>query len=128
MQLIIWTLFPSRLGGPGTVGALIQLAEENGLRVADVKTLLGRKQQVGEHTYHALSVHFQLDGTLDALRAFLGKLESGALQAARVDELSITGIEKLPPASPQLPLDRPSTAEAQYSLTASLDFSVYARD
>ncbi len=120
--------FPSWLSGPCTVGPLIQLAEENGLRLVDVKTQLGSEQQVGEHTYHALSVHVQVEGSLGALRAFVSQLENGALPAAKVDELSIGGIE--PPSAGRLrsSLDGPNATEVQYSLTSSLDFSVYTRE
>lgn len=114
--------FPAQLSGPGTVGALLQLAQDIGLKVADVKTQPGKEQQIGEHTYHALSVHIQVEGTLSALDVFISELEKGALPAARVDELSIAGIEA--PPSP----DGPGATKVQDSLTASLDFSVYARD
>lgn len=119
---------PSRLNGPGVVGALIRLAEETGLRVSDVKTVPGREQQVGEHTFAALSVHIQIEGTLSALRAFVSKMESGALRAARLDELSITGIAQPPAPGAELLLDEPGTTENPTSLAASLDYSVYARD
>ena len=120
--------FPSWLSGPGTVGPLIQLAEENGLRLVDVKTQPGREQQVGEHTYHALSVHVQVEGSLGALRAFVSRLENGALQATKVDELSIAGIEAPSVARLVSSPDGPNATEVQYSLTSSLDFSVYTRD
>ena len=120
--------FPSWLSGPGTVGPLIQLAEENGLRLVDMKTQLGSEQQVGEHTYHALSVHVQVEGSLGALRAFVSQLENGALPAAKVDELSIGGIEAPPVARLEPSPDGPNATEVQYSLTSSLDFSVYTRE
>lgn len=119
---------PSRLDGPGVVGALIRLAEETGLRVSDVKTVPGREQQVGEHIFAALSVHVQIEGTLSALRAFVSKMENGALQASRLDELSITGIAEPPAPGAELLLDEPGTSEDPTSLVASLDYSVFARD
>lgn len=120
--------FPSRLSGPGTVGALIQLAEESGLKVINLKTQPGREQQVGEHTYGALSVHIQVEGTVSVLRTFVGKLERGALQAVRVDELTVTGLEQLPTADLGLSAKGSRTTAVQHSMTASLEFSVYARD
>ena len=119
---------PSRLSGPGVVGALIRLAEENGLRVSDVKTVSRREQQVGENTYAALSVHVQIEGTLSALRAFVNKMESGALQAARLDELRIAMKEQPPVAGAELSLGEPGTTEHPTPLAASLDYSIYARD
>ncbi len=119
---------PSRLNGPGVVGALIRLAEETGLRVSDVKTVAGKEQQVGEHTFAALSVHVQIEGTLSALRAFVSKFESGGLRAARLDELSITGIAQPPAPGAELSLDELGTPEGPTSLVASLDYSVFARD
>ena len=119
---------PSRLNGPGVVGALIRLAEETGLTVSDVKTVPGREQQVGEHTFAALSVHVQIEGTLSALRAFVSKMESGALQATRLDELGITGIAQPPAPGAEPLLDESGTTEDPTSLVASLDYSVFARD
>lgn len=121
------TAFPSVLSGPAIVGALMQLAEENGLRVADIKTQPGTENQVREHTYRALSVNVQVEGTLRALRTFIGDVESGAIQAVRVDGLSITGIKRPSTASSWVSVNGPGTAEAGYSVTASLDFSVYSR-
>ncbi len=120
--------FPAQLSGPRTVGALIQLAEESGLTVHDVKTQPGREQQLGEHTYRALSIHVQVGGTLDALRNFVGDVEGGALQAARGDELSITMTEQPATDTPGESANGLSTGEVQHSLTASVDLSVYARD
>ncbi len=120
--------FPAQLSGPGTVGALLQLAQDLGLKVADVKTQPGREQQMGEHTYHGLSVHIRVEGTLSALRVFISELENGALPAARVEELSIAGIEATPAARLRPSPDGPGATEGQDSLTASLDFTVYARD
>lgn len=119
--------FPSGLNGPGTVGALIKLAQDIELKVVDVKTQPGREQQVGDHTYRSLSVHVQVKGALDALRTFVDRLEDGALLAVRVDELLVTEMQKLPYASPELSLDVTSMSELRYSVTASLDFSAYAR-
>lgn len=121
------TAFPSVLSGPAIVGALMQLAEENGLRVADIKTQSGTENQVGEHIYRALSVHVQVEGTLRALRTFVGDVESGALQAVRVGELSITGIKLPSTASSWVSVNGLGTAEAGYSVTASLAFSVHSR-
>ena len=120
--------FPSRLSGPSALGAVIQLAEESGLRVMDVRTQPRRKQQVGEHTYHALSMSVQVEGALPALTTFVSKVESGVLQAAKVDELSITAIEQPPAVNPEFSRDGAAAREVQSSLTASLDFSVYARE
>lgn len=119
---------PSRLNGPAVVGALIRLAEETGLRVSDVKTVPGREQQVGENTFAALSIHVQIEGTLIALRAFVSKMENGALQASRLDELSITGIGQPPAPGAELLLDEPGTVEDPTSLVASLDYSVFTRN
>ena len=121
-------VFPAELSGPGIVGALIQLAGESGLRVDDVKTQPGREQQLGENTYRALSIHVQVSGTLDALRDFVGAVEGDALQAARVDELSITMTEQPASDTHGEPANGMSTGEVQHSLTASVDLSVYARD
>jgi len=119
--------FPSLLSGAGIVGALMHLAEENGLRVADIKTQPGTEKEVGEHTYRAMSVNVQVEGTLRALRTFVGDVESGSLQAVRVDELSITGIERPSTASWRVSVNGPDSDEAGYSVTASLAFSVYSR-
>jgi len=120
--------FPAQFSGPGTVGALIQLAEESGLRVDDVKTQPGREQQLGEHTYRALSIHVQVGGTLDALRTFVGTIENGAFHSARMDELSITMTGQPATGTPGDSANGLSTGEIQHSITASVDLSVYARD
>ncbi len=119
---------PSRLNGPGVVGALIRLAEETGLKVSDVKTVPGREQQVGERTYAALSIHVEVEGTLSALRAFVSRMESGALQAARLDELSIAMKEQPSVVGAELLLGEAGATERPTSLAASLDYSVYARN
>ena len=120
--------FPSWLSGPGIVGQLVQLAEENGLRVSDAGTRTGGERQVGERTYRTLSVHIEVMGTLGSLRTFVGKVESGTLQTARVNELSITGIAPPPDAVSESFADQSSTAENRNILIASVDLSVYARD
>ena len=116
--------FSSRLSGTGIVGALAHLAEESGLKVTEVMTYDRDEMEVGEHTYHALSVSARVEGTLDALRLFVNGLESGALQAVRIEELSIADVELLPAPSP----DEADTPEVQHSLTVNIDLSVFARE
>ena len=114
--------FPSRLSGSATVGAVLQLAEDSGLRVAALKSQPGGRQQVGQHTYHVLLFNVQVEGTLDSLRSFISKVERDALQAGNVDELSLT--LAVQPAD----ANGPGTADSQPPLTASLDLSFYARN
>jgi len=119
--------FPRQLSSSGTVGALIQLAEQHALEVMDVKTQPGSEQQLGDHTYHSLSVHVQVEGAVTALRNFIKEVESGALRAASVDELRITIINRPPASGAESLPNGPGTAGVQQFLTVSLDFSVYAR-
>lgn len=119
--------FPHRLSSSGTVGALIQLAEQHALQVMDVKTQPGSEQQLGDHTYRSLSVHVQVEGALTALRNFIKEVESGALRAASVDQLRIDIINQPPASGAESLSNGPGTAEVQQSLSVSLEFSVYAR-
>ena len=107
--------FQSQLSRPGTVDALLQLAQEVGLEVRDLNTKPGKEQKVGEHTYQALLVLVQAEATLVAIQSFVGELEDGALRAVTVDELSITGIKQ------------PLSDKSEDSVIASLDISVYER-
>jgi len=119
--------FPHQLSYSGTVGALIQLAEQHALQVMDVKTQPGSEQQLGDHTYRSLSVHVQAEGAVTALRNFIKEVESGALSAASVDELRITMIKQPPTSGAESLPNGPGTTGVQQLLTVSLDFSVYAR-
>ncbi len=119
--------FPHQLSYSGTVGALIQLAEQHALQVMDVKTQPGSEQQLGDHTYRALAVQVQVEGAVTALRNFIKEVESGALDAASVDELRITIINQPPASGAESLPNGPGTAGVQQFLTVSLDFSVYTR-
>jgi hypothetical protein len=120
--------FASGLSGPGIVGQLVQLAEENGLVVFDAETQTSGERQVGERTYRTLSVHVEVTGTLGSLRTFVGEVENGTLQTARVNEMSIISITPQPDAVSESLPDQSSTPEDSNILTASLNLSVYARD
>lgn len=119
--------FPHQLSSSGTVGALIQLAEQHALQVMDVKTQPGSEQHLGDHTYRSLAVHVQVEGALTALHNFIKEVESGAFRAASVDQLSITMINQPPASGAESLPNGPGSAGFEQFLTVSLEFSVYAR-
>ena len=95
--------------------------------MVDAETEFGRELEVGEHTYRALSILVQVEGTLGALRAFVGNSEGGALQATRLEEVRITRAKPLTGANPGSSPREPASAEPERSLTATLNFSTYGR-
>lgn len=120
--------FPSQLKGPETINAVIRLAEESGLTVAEISSVARKDEDRGDHTYSALSIHIQVAGTLGALRGFISKLEIGAIKASRLNKLNISGIEELSQEDGDLVSPERASADSRYQLIASIEISVFARN
>lgn len=91
--------FPQTLDSVQTLEDVFLLAEVSGVRVSDVKTRPSKDKKVGRHTYEALSVSLQVEGSLPGLQAFLDALENGSAGAVSLDQLAVSRIQGSPMAS-----------------------------
>ena len=114
-------LFPEGVSGPATMGALISLAEESGLRVADVSSRPGNRLALGDRVYVSLGIGLDVAGDLYALQAFLTKLEEGALEAVRLEHLEVNALTRLSEE------EVPFFIALEEGLRAAMTISVYAK-
>ncbi len=99
--------FPDKLSSDAILNTILQLAQESQVTIVEIRTQPESDENVGNHTYSALSIHLQVTGSVTELQTLVNKLETGELKAVGIDEVRIT--------------------EMKGSPAASLDFSVYAR-
>jgi hypothetical protein len=92
------------------------------LLILEVVTAPGEPEKVGQNTYGALLVTLQVDGSAEAIAAFLYQLEGGFLPGGRIDLVSI---ERIPPPEDGTGYSSPGWSSRR--LTASVGLTVFER-
>ena len=99
--------FPHQVSSTSSLNDVLRLAEEGGVDIVNIEALPKGKEEIGAHTYYALSFHLTVKGDMPALQTFISGLEGGTLRGAAIDEVDIYEF-------------------AEFA-TASLSFTIYAR-
>jgi hypothetical protein len=114
--------FSTLTSSPAVTQQLLGLAESAGILILEVVTEPGEPEKVGQNTYGALLVTLQVDGSAEAIAAFLYQLEGGFLPGGRIDLVSI---ERIPP--PEDGTEYSSPGWSSRRLTASVGLTVFER-
>ena len=89
--------FPDKVASATTVGYLLQLSQQCGVDILDMKTQPGKDLRRGNSVYSALSIHMQVQGGLSELQTYMSTLERAeTLKAVALEEVSIVQLGTRP--------------------------------
>jgi Tfp pilus assembly protein PilO len=99
--------FPQELSSGDVLDSVLALASDSGVNVVSLNTQPAKEENRGEHTYSALFIDLEVQGSLQQLEKFLEGLEGGTMKTVALQEISLVGMDSSP--------------------SVSLEFYVYAR-
>ena len=99
--------FPQELSSGDVLDSILALASASEVNVVSLNTQPAKEENRGEHTYSALFIDLEVQGSLQQLEAFLEGLEGGTMKTVALQEISLVAMDSSP--------------------SVSLEFYVYAR-
>ncbi|HEY33651.1 MAG TPA: hypothetical protein G4O10_11195 [Dehalococcoidia bacterium] len=81
---------PSEVNNSDVIEAILNLAQETGVKAIPLVTAPWSKRSVGTKTYRVFQISVEVEGTFAQVSEFIDSLENGEFNTLLVDQLNVT--------------------------------------